>query len=707
MKSKILKIWEIINEKRELLTSLIIFIFIFCFLLSYFKPELIFSKTITTGGDTASHYYPATYLKNYLIPHGKLTGWCPGWFGGFPMFQFYFVLPYFLMSCLSVFIGLEIAFKIVTVLGTFLLPICAFFSMKFMKFKFPIPIIASIFTLPFLFIESYSMFGGNIPSTLAGQFSHSLSLAFTVLFFGSLYKGVEEKKFWFFNGILFALIILTHAVTMFFAFSFSLFFLINKDRKKVFQNFKYLFKMYIFSFLLTAFWLLPLLFNLEYSTSFSDFWSVTLDQAFPQIIIVFFPLVAFGFILELKNKRYEKIGYFAFSLLVGLFLYVFVQNIRMINIRFIPAIHLFLLLLCAFSVGLLLKSKKIKAKWMVPIIIFFIVSPWVASNVEYTDTFIEWNYKGFKEAPLWESYSEVNEFLSGDAGDPRVVFEFSSFNSGAGTVRAFESLPLFSGRSTMEGLFIESSITSPFIFCIQSEISEHQSCPLHSKYPCPQFDIKNGTEHLKLFNVQYFIVVSDKVKDVLKNNNEYQLVKKIYPYEIYELVNNKNSYVTIPEYYPVLFETNNWKDVSYDRFRDNDLEVPLVFANSPSKSDLEHFEITNTLENLSKNPTNISYTITENITNEEITFHTSNVGEPHIISISYHPNWKVEGASKIYLVSPSFMLVYPEQENVRIYYGESSIDFIGKILTIIGLLFVFYKLFKFIRIKKIIKFLKR
>ena len=171
-KYKVIKrLFSWLCNNREMLVNIFILIFIFAFLLNYFKPELMLSKTTTSGGDTGSHHYLAEYLKDYLIPHGKIIGWSPGWYAGFPLFQFYFPLAYLLMVFLSYIIPYEIAFKLVTVLGTFLLPFCAFFSFRIMKFKFPAPILAAIFTLPFLFLENNSMYGGNIPSTLAGEFS--------------------------------------------------------------------------------------------------------------------------------------------------------------------------------------------------------------------------------------------------------------------------------------------------------------------------------------------------------------------------------------------------------------------------------------------------------------------------------------------------------------------------------------------------------
>jgi uncharacterized membrane protein len=216
----------------EKTTNIVILLSIFLFLLNYFKPNLMTSVTITSGGDTASHYYPAKYMKDYLLPNLKLMGWCPGWYAGFPIFQFYFTLPFLLIVLMSYIIPLQIAFKLVTVLGIFLLPVTTFFSMKLMKFKFPTPIIAAILTLPFLFMEANSMWGGNIPSTLAGEFSYSISLSLTVLFFGLLYRGLEENKFMLSNSVLFALISLTHIYTMLFA-GFTSAFLLYKVNKRV------------------------------------------------------------------------------------------------------------------------------------------------------------------------------------------------------------------------------------------------------------------------------------------------------------------------------------------------------------------------------------------------------------------------------------------------------------------------------------------
>src|SRR5262249_13550856 len=77
--------------------------------------------------------------------------------------------------------------------------------------------------------------------------------------------------------------------------------------------------------------------------------------------------------------------------------------------------------------------------------------------------------------------------------------------------------------------------------------------------------------------------------------------------------------------------------------------------------------------------------LSETITQDEISFDGAKVGRPYLIKVTYHPNWKVEGADKIFLVSPAFMLVYPTEGHVRLYYSRTWPDDLVIIFTIAGL----------------------
>lgn len=675
-----------LENRIEFLINILILIVIWTFLFTYFKPELLFSVTTTSGGDTASHYYPAHYMKNYLLPNWKIVGWSPGWYAGVPMFQFYFPLTFILMAFLSFFLPLQISFKIITILGTFLLPVAAFLAMRIMKFKFPIPILASVFTLPFLFNTGNSMWGGNIPSTLAGEFSESFSIPFMLLFLSLFYRGIVEKRFLLKNTLLFSVVFFSHLATALVSFFASVFFLFT--RSELFKNFKYLSAVFFLSFLLVAFWFLPLITKLSYTTPFTVKWyySNIQKEIFPDILLPFYALATYGVYIALREKE-QRILFLTFPAIISIFLYYLAPQIGIIEIRFLPFLQLFPLFIAAY--GLTKLFKKISTLRLFPIIVLVITLIWVYNNSSYIQSWIQWNYSGFESKSLWPAYIAVNNFLKGDQNDPRIVYEHSSLHDAAGTPRAFESLPLFSGRSTLEGLYLQSSISAPFIFYIQSEISEATSCPF-PEWKCTTFNSTKAAKHLEMFNVKHVIARTDKVKNELKSNNLYQLVANLAPFEIYELKTNDGHYVTVPKYEPVLFETDNWKNVSYYKWFSNEdlLDIPLVFTKD-AKADSKELKLVKndgSVDNLAKVPIDNNCNIQEKVENEEIIFKTNCVGKPHVIRISYFPNWQVEGADRVYLVSPSFMLVFPKQESVRLFYDDIWSDSVGKFLSVIGFL---------------------
>src|SRR3989338_863649 len=637
---------------------------VYAFLFYYFDLGLLLSKTITSGGDMGSDYYPALYLRDNLLPNGKIIGRSPGWYAGFPLFQFYFPLSFLAMAVLSYAIPLQIAFKLVTVLGIFLLPVAAFYCFRCMKIKYPV--IAALIVLPFLFMQANSMWGGNIPSTLAGESSYSIGIAFVLIYFGYLWKHIDNinNKSWAILSVLFSVVVLLHIYTTIFAFFTSLIFLLSK------KNFRLrsvsLFKVYFLVFLLTAWWSIPMFYHLEYTTSYADTWSVALSDIFPLIISAFFISIVF----LLRQKPDDRIKFWLFAILVSVLFFFIAEHMGVVNIRFVPFLQLSLLMLSALGLHCLPLNKK---HYKIFLLVFiFAVIVWTAYNTTYIPSWIRWNYSGFESKKSWDIFYSLNEFVKGDQSMPRVMFEHSDKHNEAGTVRAFESLPLFSGRSNTEGLFMQSSSISPFVFYLQSETSEQNSCPFWKQYPCTQYNLTSGTVHMKMFNVQYIIAVSNKAKNAMMNNSEYRKVYEKGEYVIFELKTNPNRYVTVPRYEPIYVGPKNWKRVSYEWFKTLN-PVHLVFKPyDPIPLKTQRIEKT--------------CNVTEQIGNDVIKFQTDCIGEPHIISISYHPNWRVEGADKVYLVSPAFMLVYPQQSDVVMRFEPGIVDKFASILSVIGIL---------------------
>ena len=115
------------------------------------------------------------------------------------------------------------------------------------------------------------------------------------------------------------------------------------------------------------------------------------------------------------------------------------------------------------------------------------------------------------------------------------------------------------------------------------------------------------------------------------------------------------------------------------------INSPVIY--DTGKDDIKKYEQINKeeLANVPKNPVeNKGRIIYEKIDREKIEFYTTGIGQPHVIKVSYFPNWKVYGAEGPFLVSPSFMLVIPTQSNVTLVYGKTIENIVGNTLTATG-----------------------
>ncbi len=638
--------------------DMLILVIIYSFLFAYFSPQLVFQSEAVAGGDTISHYHAAGFMRESL-GKGRISGFSLSWFAGLPMFQFYFQLPFLLIAGLSYVIPLELAFRIITVIGIFSLPASAYLMFKLMGIRKPV--IASVLVLPFLFLESHSMYGGNIASTLAGEFCHSIAISLLLVYFGFLYYGIKHRKHIILNSVLLASIALTHVFVAVIAALGSVFFLLQRRLK---HNSVYLTKIGLLAFSLSAFWSVPFMAKIGYTTSYNWNQLHNIMLLVPPTLIVFYAVAILGAILYFKD---ERIRFFMYIVFVSLVVFFALPDGHIWNVRFLPFVYLFMLLLAAIPIKNLLE----KTKYTEIFIVLFVLLVLVYANLTtaYTPSWIKWNYEGLEKKE--GSFFELTHYLK-NLPDGRIFYEYSDSHDRFGSPRAFETIPVFANKPVITGLFVDSSITAPFHFIMQAELSENASCPIMG-LSCPDVDIDRGLKHMGLFNIRYFLATSDSVKFKARNHPGFRLLEKIENIEIYEI--SQTGYIEVPKYRPLTYPRRNWKKNSMIWFEQSNLSYYVVFENSAENMAIKKID-------------NACEINEELISDEEIIFRTDCTGKPHVIKVSYFPNWKVQGADKVYLVSPSFMLVYPESEHVRLYYGKTFADILGGLLTIFGILII-------------------
>ncbi|MBU1168052.1 MAG: tetratricopeptide repeat protein [Proteobacteria bacterium] len=676
----------------------IVLVMISGFTLYFLTPSLVFLNSTETGGDTASHVFTAWYLKHQLLPKGNLTGWCMGNLGGFSMLQNYFFLPFLIMAGLSWFLPLTIAFKLVTIIGVLTLPWATWFFFHQLKQTKAVCLAGAISSLAFLFMEGQSIWGGNILSTLSGTFCYALGFSLAVLFLGVLYNHFHEKPRYVSCALLLCLTGFSHGYALLFAGFGSLYFLLTPGR--FIRHLIDLILIHGLAIGLMAFWLFPLMAHMPLTTKFGFIWifsdlNQVLDQVFPVLIRPFMllslaaPVISI-FIRRLspgdRQKPLDAAPFFvAYLALTGLLLYALGYRFNLVDVRFLPFFQFFLIISGAFVFKHLPWEKTSSACFMV----FFLFSTfaWIHSREVHIRDWSMHNFKGFENMPLYGDFLAVTSYLKGSENDPRVVYEHSPLYEKAGSIRAFESLPFFSGRSTLEGLYIQASLLSPYIYYIQAEISAHPSTPF-ADYVYPGLDLNRAIQHLRLFHVGQIILTEPGTQKAALENPAYTLGYQSGPFMVFDLADIGSGYVEALPFKPALLVQGDFRRLFFTWFRKGNLSIPLVYTTHPDPIDLERMTPIDPTKIEHLRPIALDKAlkkISARLSQDEILIDQATPGQPLLVKVSYHPNWHVRGADKIYLASPGFMLVYPTSSTVRLYYEASMIEHTGLIVSILSL----------------------
>lgn len=66
----------------------------------------------------------------------------------------------------------------------------------------------------------------------------------------------------------------------------------------------------------------------------------------------------------------------------------------------------------------------------------------------------------------------------------------------------------------------------------------------------------------------------------------------------------------------------------------------------------------------------------------EVSFTTDAIDVPHLLKVSYFPNWQASGTGEVYRVAPSLMLVVPTQSEVALWFGLTWVEVVGAALLV-------------------------
>jgi len=689
-----------VSPRRQLLADALGLGAVLLVLLDLLRPSLLLLPTITAGGDTPCHYPTAVWFYERLLPQLRLHGWYPGSYLGHPLLLYYFPFPFLLMSALAPAFGMPVAFKLGTALGVFLLPLLAYASFRLMRLPFPAPLLAAASALVFLYVEDTPIWGGTIASTLAGEFSYTYGVGFALLFLGVLVRARTDGRSPWLAGAALALASYAHGYAVLWAgLTASGLLLADPASRRegaagpapgVLNNptlrlVLWLAGVALVAFALAAPALVPLVADWGWTTPYDDAWiDLTTRGVFPPLLQPLFVFalagVAVGLGRRLLGERLDaRLTLLAFGALAGGALACAGPGLGVIDVRFVPLAQLSLALAGALTLGAVLARLALADVAALGLVLLAVAAADGRSRV--LRSWIDWNYSGLEAKELWPAWTELNDRLRKAHDDARVAVEYGPIHERAGSIRMYETLPYFSGRDTLEGVYNQAATTTHPVYYLASELFARSPNPFRSRQ-YSSFDPESALPRLRLFNVSEVVVVSSELETALAARPDVELEASIPPYTLFRLREPGPGYVEPLAFAPLRAAPREWRDASYRWMtRKPANRALLVFTNE------KLFEAAgDTWSPPPERPLADDVEVEARLEPESVHIKTSRPGHPLLVKISYHPRWRADGADGPYLVSPGLMLVVPRQTEVRLTYaGRTWADRLGRTLGLLTL----------------------
>ena len=709
-------------------------------LILFLRIDLVFLNNTPTGGDMGAHIVAIdTFIKDFM-PNFQISGWSNDWFAGYPLYYFYFPLPAIITFFLDVIFPFGVAFKLMVVISTILVV----YSLEklFRKDSNKLSSIGATAGLFYVFTESFTIYGGNLASTLAGQFSFAYSLAFGNLAIFYLIKSNNKFRFSI-SSIFLSLCLLSHLIPFIIYIPiYGFYWLFKKEN----INQKIL-SITIFLALVSR-WSISLFINLEFTTNmsytpFTQLEDLIKEDILPGIFICLALMIA-------KSKdliKYKSLNLFELYLVISsILLYFFVPEGALWNGRLVPFFNLGIIfimfkvieifvedlnlyqqgihiLTILFLIGTIYCLYIFYDRWSsnesylnlyIPII--FLISIFailnlknieiqinlllvsiIFSTVSFLPHWLNWNFTGYEGKNDWTQIENLYSKLA-DLEPGRIMWEPNSDMNKYGTPMTLMTIPYFTEHTSMEGLYFDSSITTPFHFISVSGLAKRPSNPVGGlSYINNQFD--QGVEHLNHLGVDYFISYTEEIESKAMDSEKLILLFSSEPFSVFKV--NSSKVELIYQDIKIFSKASTQDGILSSILRDTDINnfFDKAYESFDELDKKRVIEVSNGMNIVSSKKNDLQITDL-NITNNKISFFTDSPGELHLIKVSYFPNWKITNGKGPFRTSPSFMSVIPDNKYVEITFEKTIVEKNSFYFSIFSLLL---SLIIFIRLKQNVK----
>jgi hypothetical protein len=435
-------------------------------ILALLHPRLLLTDTTPAGYDLSGHVYPLWVAVQRLLHTGRIHGWSDGWFAGFPLFYFYFPLPAYVAAALTPLLGFAPAFKVMSVCGVAVFPLAAYWLLREMRMGEAAAATATVVASGFLFTR-YVDLGGNIPSTLGGEFAYQLSLSLSLAYVAALLRAVRrpgDRAAMGLAAVFLAVTALSHTVTtVAVVLGVAPLLLHRRGRAPVLVS-------WALGFLLTAFWSVP--FVVRSGLMWAPFPGTTpiWPRLLPLSVAVVAPFALAGFWVMRHSRAAMTVAWLGLVSLLA----AAVPQRAFLALRFLPYWYLALFLFAGVAAGLLVEAalRRRSAARMAAAVFLIVIPLHGLLRVGYLHGWAGTEYGGLERGPAWPVLSRLaGELRTLPPG--RVYWEDDArLFSSLGSRHILTLVPYWApGHDALGGLWVESSPTSATVAALDREVA--------------------------------------------------------------------------------------------------------------------------------------------------------------------------------------------------------------------------------------------
>jgi len=680
------------------------------------RAWLAFGPGLDLGGDTAAHHY----LMDRIARTGRLVSWADGWWGGFPMFRFYFPLPYAAMAAAGKAVGHDVAFKLGSIAGVLALPAALWGAGRIARLPRPAPAMLAALALPLALDNTHNMWGANAYSTLAGMIANSWSFA---LFPVALALGVRDarrERVSCLSPFVFAALALSHFFTSILAGlalgGFALALAVAGRRRA----FRALALEGAWAAGLVAWWALPLAATGAWCVAFGEQWDIRFLRQLPPMLA---PAWIAAAAVAAAAARWSGArggapekgagGARDFALLHGLLLafalllFFFGRSVAevFVNCRLWPFLVYAMLVGVALAWASVARGLRVPGIGAAAFLAFCAAFAWRTGGSEenpdwsrecHVPFWAEYNFRGPEALPLGDVFYRLAERVKGRPG--LVAYDLHEGNEALGSTRCFEALPFVApGTRILEGGIVNSALGSIAAYTVQGEVSDETAgWPLVVR---PRsFDPASGLRHLELLGVRTFVARSRKVQAAFDADPGWERIGEEGPAGLWAVYGS--TIAGEPD-------VRAWKrplEVASRPLRQEEIaawwacrgatEHPVVHLPHPtsSEADLDSWRDAPPPEPGWLDRVSDPVPFVERREDGSLAFFAIAPDRPHVVAASYFPDWVADGAEGPYPLSSGQMVVYPKSAGiVRLRHARLPSEILGRFLS--GLAVAFLPLF--------------